>query len=81
MEAIKISKNVEFDVIYADGTRHHVDEGILFEAKDEIMTIHSGTNRKAVIFTVASALVKFIDSFGLIDEFKRYLQENKEEDT
>lgn len=81
MEAIKISKNVEFDVIYADGTRHHVNEGILFEANSESMTIHSGTDRKEVLFTVPTAAVEFIIHFGLIDEFDRYMQENETEDT
>lgn len=28
MEKIKTSANVEFDVIYADGTRRHVTEGV-----------------------------------------------------
>lgn len=44
MEPIKTSKNVEFDVIYADGTRSHVREGILFEADGSSMVFHNGTS-------------------------------------
>jgi len=34
MELIKTTPNLEFDAIYADGTREHVKEGILFGVED-----------------------------------------------
>lgn len=60
METIKTSKNVEFDVIYADGTRHHVIEGVLFEVKDDKFTFHNGTDRAEVLIAVAEAAAEAI---------------------
>lgn len=65
METIKTSKNVEFDVIYADGTRHHVSEGVLFEIKDNKLTFHNGTDRAAVIIGVAEAAAEVVGTMGL----------------
>lgn len=65
METIKTSKNVEFDVIYADGTRHHVSEGILFEAKDNKMIFHNGTDRAAVLFAAAEAAAEAIGGLDM----------------
>ena len=65
MEAIKTSENVEFDVIYADGTRRHVTEGVLFEVKDEKMIFHDGTDRPAVLFAVAEAAAEVVGALGL----------------
>lgn len=49
MKQEKISKNVEFEVIYDDGERKRVKEGILFEAKPDNTTMfHLGTERKSV---------------------------------
>lgn len=73
METIKKAKNVEFDVIYDDGTVKHVPEGILFEADGDQMRIHCGTNRDEVIFTVSMALIGFIEANGRTKEFKEYL--------
>lgn len=80
MEAIKID-NIEFEVNYSDGTRKRVPEGILFEADGDKIIVHNGTNRKEVLFSVPTAAVEFITAFGLLDEFDRYLQENKTEET
>lgn len=65
MEAIKTSGNVEFDVIYADGTRHHVSEGVLFEVKDECVIFHNGTDRASVMFGVAEAAAEVVGALGL----------------
>lgn len=65
METIKTSTNVEFDVIYADGTRHHVAEGVLFEVKDNKLTLHNGTDRAAVIIGVAEAAAEVVGTMGL----------------
>lgn len=65
MEAIKTSENVEFDVIYADGARHHVSEGVLFEVKDDKLTFHNGTDRAAVIIGVSEAAAEVVGALGL----------------
>lgn len=59
METIKTSSNVEFDVIYADGTRKRVPEGILYEAESSGDVIfHNGTDRPEVLLAAAeTALV------------------------
>lgn len=68
METIKTSKNVEFDVIYADGTRHHVSEGVLFEVKDDKFTFHNGTDRAEVLIAVAEAAAEAVGGICLNDE-------------
>lgn len=65
METIKTSTNVEFDVIYADGTRHHVSEGVLFEVKDDKLTFHNGTDRAAALIGVAEAAAEVVGNMGL----------------
>lgn len=65
METIKTSPNVEFDVIYADGTRHHVSEGVMFEVKNNKLTFHNGTDRAAVMIGVAEAAAEVVGSIGL----------------
>lgn len=66
MEVIKESSNVEFDVIYADGARKRVREGILYEAEESgDILFHNGTDQPAVLLATAeTALVslKQIDS-------------------
>lgn len=75
MEAIKTSENVEFDVIYADGTRRRVREGVLFEVENEKMIFHNGTNRASVLFAAAETLVEVVKAAGLEDAFVRYIDE------
>ncbi len=65
MEAIKTSNNVDFDVIYADGTRHHVTEGVLFEVKDEKFIFHNGTNRVEVLLATAEAAAEAVGEICL----------------
>ena len=64
MEAIKTSKNVEFDVIYADGTRRHVTEGVLFEVENEKVVFHNGTDRPEVIVAAAEAVAEVIGNMN-----------------
>lgn len=78
MQANKTSRNVEFDVIYADGTRHHATEGVLFEADGNKMVFHLGTSRPAVLFAVAEALVEVIKEAGLEEEFVKYIESGEE---
>ena len=60
MEPIKTSENVEFDVIYADGTRKRVTEGILIEAEGYNLTFHNGTSRGSVVFAAGEGLAEVI---------------------
>lgn len=73
METIKASQNTEFDVIYDDGTRHHVAEGVLFEVENERVTFHNGTNRAVVLFASMEALFEVIDLLGLTEVLEKYL--------
>ena len=75
MEAQKISENVEFEVIYADGTRKRVREGILFEADGDRMILHNGTDRKEVLFSVPLAYTHALVCAGLVKEFNEYRDE------
>ena len=65
METIKTSPNVEFDVIYADGTRHHVAEGVLFEVKDEKLIFHNGTDRPEVMLAASEAAAEVVGLMNL----------------
>lgn len=73
-DIIKTSSDVLFDVLYADGTKYHADEGVLFEAKGQEMVIHLGTSRPEVLFAVPKALTNVIVGMGLGEAFKRYLE-------
>lgn len=62
MEYVKQSKNVQFDVIYDDGSRKRVKEGILFEAKQDNSTmLHIGTSRQSVFDAFFEAVIEFMD--------------------
>lgn len=73
MEAIKTSKKVEFDVIYADGTRRHVSDGVLIEAEDQHMIVHIGASKVSVIFAAVEALTETIAELGLSKVFMNYI--------
>ena len=60
METIKTTRNLEFDVIYADGTRHHVKEGVLFGVENEKIILHNGTSRLEVVFAVAETILEML---------------------
>ena len=79
MKEIKISKNVEFDVIYDDGSHYHAAEGILIEADGNKINLHLGTSRGAVLFAAVEALMEAIDDVGLMDTFKGYIESIPEE--
>ena len=70
MEAIKTSENVEFDVIYADGTRKRVHEGILFEMENEKIVFHNGTNSPAVLLAVGVAAAEVIGAVEFPEDIK-----------
>lgn len=65
MEAIKTSKNVEFDVIYADGSRRHVTEGVLFEVESERIVFHNGTDRLNVLAATLEAAAEVMGALML----------------
>lgn len=58
---------LEFDVLYADGTKKHVKNGILFEETEEVtLDMHLGTDNqlnmfKAIVETVLDILGKITD--------------------
>ena len=64
MERIKTTPNLEFDVIYADGTRRHVSEGVLFEIENNRVVFHNGTDRAEVLVAVAEAAAEVL---GTVD--------------
>ena len=65
METIKTSSNVEFDVIYADGTRKRVPEGILYEAEASgDMIFHNGTDRPGVLLAAAETALVSLHGLG-----------------
>ena len=73
MEVIKTTSKLEFEVIYADGTRKRVQEGVLFEAEGDAMTFHNGTNRVNVLFAAAEGALEVIGMLGLSEKFLEYL--------
>lgn len=70
----KLTPDMKFAVLYADGTDKQVDEGVLFEFEDNDIILHLGTNRVACIFSIAEALSEFISDAGLGEAFKAYLE-------
>ena len=57
---IKADSNIEFDVIYSDGTKRHVTEGILFEAcSDNSTVLHLGTDRPEVYIAYINGALEF----------------------
>ena len=76
METNKISSNVEFDVIYADGARKRVPEGILFGVENERMIFHNGTMRPEVIIAVAEAAAEVIGNMHLPESLLRFITQN-----
>lgn len=76
MEAFKTSKNVEFDVIYADGTRRRVTEGILFEVENERIVFHNGTDRPEVVVAVVEAAAEVIGNMNFPMDLAQTILEN-----
>lgn len=73
MEPIKLTDNLEFDLVYADGIRKRVKEGILFEAQGEKMFLHNGSDRKEVLFTVIKCVLEAAAEMDLSFELMEYL--------
>lgn len=70
METIKRSPNVEFEVIYADGERKRVPEGVLFGVEeDNSAVLHNGTDRSAVWFAAADAMLVTLNTCDALPEF------------
>lgn len=64
MEVIKTTSNLEFDVIYADGTRRHVKEGVLCEAAGNEIIFHNGTSDPAVVIASAEDILRHLKHMG-----------------
>lgn len=64
MDVIKTTSNMEFDVIYADGARRHVTEGILHEVDGNEIIFHNGTADPAVIIASAEDILKTLKRMG-----------------
>lgn len=70
METIKEIPNVEFEVIYADGQRKRVQEGILFGVEeDNSMVLHNGTDCSAVWFSAAYAMLVALHTCDALPKF------------
>ena len=65
MEVIKITENLQFEAIYAEGDRRHFSEGVAWEVDPENNLIfHLGTSRLEVITAVAEDVLKFLKYIG-----------------
>lgn len=72
METIKKSPNVEFEVIYADGERRRIQEGVLLEVEEDgFITMHNGTDCAAVWFTVADGMLVALNTCDALPVFVR----------
>ena len=72
METIKKSPNVEFEVIYADGERKRVPEGVLLGVEEDgSITMHNGTDCAAVWFAAADGMLVAIDACNALPVFVR----------
>lgn len=76
MKPIRTAKNVEFDVIYTDnGEKRHVAEGVLFESNGNNLTVHVGTNRINVLFSIYEGVLEIVKAAGLEAEFMAYISD------
>lgn len=73
IRTVKTTESLEFDIIYADGTRKHAAEGILLSVEGEEINLHVGTKRVGVMFGAADTLLKVIAELGLVEKFEEYL--------
>ena len=72
METIKESPNVEFEVIYADGERKRVPEGVLFGVEEDgSITMHNGTDCSAVWFAAADGMLVALHACNALPAFAR----------
>ena len=80
MEPIKLTENLEFDVIYADGTKKRVHEGILMEREGDNLTMHLGDGRVSTLFGTIDALLEAVYESGLGELFTEYMHSNHQGD-
>lgn len=80
METIKKTNNLTFTAEYADGDVKKIEEGILFEFQGDRINLHLGTDRKECIFATAEAVCETVQTFGLEEEFKQYLNYKDEQE-
>ena len=81
MKAEKTANNVEFDVIYDDGARKRVKDGLLFEKDtDGEIIIHVGTSKFAMLFATAEALLLLFENLGITEKFEKYLSAQLDDD-
>lgn len=73
MEIIKKDTNTEFDVIYSDGERLHVTEGVLWSVENNMITFHNGTSRLNVLFAAIEDAIGVVDHIGFIEPLADYL--------
>lgn len=73
MEIIKKDTNTEFDVIYSDGERLHVAEGVLWSVEDDMITFHNGTSRLNVLFAAIEDAIGLVNHIGFIEPLADYL--------
>lgn len=72
METIKKSPNVEFEVIYADGERKRVPEGVLLGVEEDgSITMHNGTDCSAVWFAAADGMLVALNACNALPAFTR----------
>lgn len=61
MKQYKKTKNLEFDAVYADGTKKRIRKGILFEETEEgTLDVHIGTDNQF------NLLIAIVDAVGLL---------------
>lgn len=69
MEKIKVSP-LEFEVIYADGERKRVQEGVLLGVEEDgSITMYNGTDCSAVWFTVCDGMLIALNACGSLPRF------------
>lgn len=78
-EVIKTSSNVEFDVNYADGSKLHVEEGVLLGVRGEEIIFHNGTNRASVLLAALDCMTDALICMGLGDIAADYLEKRGQE--
>ena len=76
MARIKTTPNLEFDVTYADGTRRHVSEGVLFEIENERVVFHNGTDRAEVLIAAAEAAAEVLGAVNFPKDIRDMFTSN-----
>lgn len=74
MKEIKRTSKVEFDVLYADGTKVHVEEGCLFSFKDKEIISHLGLSKASQLFAIPEAVFEVFHALGLLEEYTKYIE-------